>query len=401
MVKIRGSVRTEHASQHPLVVVLVRIDDPPRIVDHYVLEKPGRFFFEVLPGAYALGAWEDLNANGIYEYEPAAPVTASPRYELSPGERLDGIEIVIRPEGRGTGKGPVNIAEIQARSAQEQEEVTVGQLMRLGEIVRLDDPRFSAENGNRGLWKRVDFMHEVGAGLYFLEECSTSKTPVLFVHGMKGYPREFEALVANLDRDRFQPWFFYYPSGGDLDLVSNALTQQMIQLRLRCRFDEVFVVAHSMGGLVARSSILEHYERTQREGVKLFVSISTPWRGMKQASSSEQAPERVRKVLPPAFKDVAWDSAFINGLFFEGTSAQEPRRTLPEHVAYYALFGHKRGESSFGPSSDGVVPTASAARLEVVEEARKVYPLDYDHTEILRSPEASTILNRILARAIR
>jgi hypothetical protein len=61
------------------------------------------------------------------------------------------------------------------------------------------------------------------------------------------------------------------------------------------------------------------------------------------------------------------------------------------------LFGYKRKERSFGPSGDGVLTTKSETRIEAIEAARSVLPLDYDHVQILDSPEASARLNAILA----
>jgi hypothetical protein len=282
---LQGSVRTAYPSDHQLVVGLVRLGgEEPELVDHFVLEGAGRWIFEMTPGTYALGAFEDVNGDGIVDDEPTLSARAGPTYELAAGERKQGVELVIPREGRPTLQGPIDVAKLQARSVRDQLRVTLGQLTRLGEVTRLDDPRFSAANGDMGLWKRWDFMFDVGLGLYLLEPCDPAKTPILFVHGMKGYPREFETLV--------------------------------------------------------------------------------------------------------------------EGLFYED-SAHEVRRRLPRHVPYHLIYGYRSKEGSRGPSADGVVPLKSALRLEVWEEAERLYPLDYDHVEILHSPEASAFLGAILAEAMR
>ncbi len=389
--RLRGTVRTAYPSSHPLIVVLIRLDvEEPSIVDHYVVSEAGRFRFNVLPGAtYALAAFEDRDENGIYEDEPALRATEGPQYRPKPGERIEDIDLVIPLEGRASVEGPMDIAALQARSAQDQERVTIGQLVLPRGVVRPDDPRFTSENGDKGLWWRTNFLWDDLAGIYFLEECSAEKTPVLFVHGIKGHPREFEALIANLDRERLQPWLFFYPSGSGLLDLGKALSQQVIQLQLRCGFDELFVVAHSMGGLVARAFVLEHYATTRRDQIRLFVSISTPWGGMASARSMYHAPEGIQALLPKSFLDVAVGSAFINGLFFEDPEERKRLRLLPDHLSYHLMFG---------VWADEIVPEASASRWEVVREADEVFPLYYGHTEILREPETSAALNRVLAR---
>ncbi len=400
MASLRGSVATQVRSSHPLVVVLVRTDGgAPALVDHFVVERAGRWSFVVAPGRYAVGAFEDVDEDGSYDGEPALPATEGPRYELEPGESVEGIELLIPPDGRARVEGPVEIAKLQARSIAEQERVSLGQLEALGEVVSLADPRFGPENGQKGLWRRWDFLHDVAPGTYFLEACDPRKTPVLFVHGMTGNPREFQALAADLDRDRFQPWFYYYPSGARLAHVSDHLSQQVTKLRLRCRFDQLFVVAHSMGGLVARSFILEHYARGGGDYVTLFVSIATPWQGQEAARWARLAPPGLD--LPPSFQDVAPDSEFIAGIFFEDPHTRTVRRRLPRHVSYHMVYGYKRAASRPGPSSDGVVWLSSGASLAVQEEAETQRAFDYGHAEILRSPEAATHLSAVLTRAIR
>jgi hypothetical protein len=48
-----------------------------------------------------------------------------------------------------------------------------------------------------------------------------------------------------------------------------------------------------------------------------------------------------------------------------------------------------------------VIAESSALRLEAQEEAQTVRGFDYTHTEILKSPEVSARLNRILSEAVR
>ena len=82
---------------------------------------------------------------------------------------------------------------------------------------------------------------------------------MLFVHGIQG-TRSFRLLIAHLDAATFQPWVYYYPSGGSLSLCAEHLSQTMDKLRLQYGVKRFVVVAHSMGGLVARAFILRFLE---------------------------------------------------------------------------------------------------------------------------------------------
>jgi pimeloyl-ACP methyl ester carboxylesterase len=400
--ELRGTVRTERPRSNPLVVVLVRIEGASfGVVDSFTLQGAGSWRFAILgSGTYRVGAFEDVNADGSYDDEPALGGAAAPQFEITGGHREEGIDLVIPTEGRFNVKGSVDIAGLQAKSDRDQERFTLGQLTVLGDVVGLDDPRFSYENAEKGLWYPLDFTFDVGPGVYFLEDYDPDKIPILFVHGMTGYPREFEVLVANLDRRRFQPWFYYYPSGAFLGNVSAHLSKSVRDLESRLRFKRIFVVAHSMGGLVARSFILDRQQPTERNTVGFFASISTPWRGMESARRGLKLAPGMMDRLPSSFRDVALDSSFVHGLFFHDQGGSAIRRRLPQDLAYHLLFGFVGKEGSNTISNDGVVSLPSALRLEAWDEAESQHLVGADHTGILRHQTTVDALNQVLNEAL-
>jgi pimeloyl-ACP methyl ester carboxylesterase len=358
------------------------------LVQHFVRQRPGFWYASVAPGCYGVGAFEDVNRDYRYHDEPIAAAVADPRriFELSAGERKEGIDIVIPPEGRlPKAETPIalHIGQLKSRSPGEQLIVSLDEVAVEGEVADLGDPRFGPKNGRLGYFDVYTFLWQVGPGIYFLEPYAPSRVPVLFVHGALGHPQEFETLAEGLDRTRFQPWFFYYPSGARLDEVSEFLSQTVTRLQLRLGFDRLVVVAHSMGGLVARSFILKHHEEVRDDPVRLFVSISTPWAGMDSARMGvEDLP-----IVVPSWIDVATDSEFIRAMFFEDPANPTSRRRLPDSVSHYLLFGVE----------DETVSLGSAIRWEALRDAEGRWPLPYGHGQILHSPEASTLLGEILA----
>ena len=96
-------------------------------------------------------------------------------------------------------------------------------------------------------------------------------------------------------------------------------------------------------------------------------------------------------IVVPSWHDVAEDSEFLRGMFFEDPEAQTIRRPLPDQVAYQLIFGVE----------DTTISLASAVRWEALRDADARWPLAYDHTKILQSPELFTLLREILAREIR
>lgn len=394
--RVSGSVRAESEEGHTLVVVLLRQQGPSfdapgavQLVDHFVLDQPGTWFFLTGAGTYRITAFEDVDGDLTYQPdEPAIPPDVAPSVQCTAGEKRSGIALEIPRAGRFPARGPVDITRVQARSPAEQLMVSLGQLTAVGEVASLDDARFSRDNASKGMWRVFDFLLEAGPGLYFLEPYSPTKTPVLFVHGIDATPIDFTFLIDHLDRSAFQPWVYYYPSGAYLDNVGDHLTQTVQKLQARYDFRELVVVAHSMGGLVARSFILKHAETARDHRIPLFISIASPWNGHTAAAiGATHGPTLVR-----AWNDLVPGSAFLTRLFYEEGAPPAQRRRLPAGTAYHLIFTFLPGESG-----DGTISLVSQLRREAQEDAVRLYGFEQSHRGILEDPETARLLNRLLA----
>lgn len=385
---VGGTVETEYESHGPLIVgIIARGDTGFYLVDHFVADRPGPWIFALSPGKYWLAAFEDANGNGRYDDEPALRPDPEKPVELAAGQHLQGIVLRIPLAGR-FARASFSLEDLRPRDPDEQRRVSLFALSVAGKVTTLDDPRFDRKLADEGMWKYYDFLLHTQPGIYFLQKYDPSKIPVLFVHGMAGTPRDFTALIESLDRKRFQPWVFYYPSGGRLDALATLLTQLFVRLRLEYGFERAAVVAHSMGGLVTRAFLLQDYEDNGTKVVRTYVTISSPLGGMASAGEGvKRSPIVVR-----SWYGLAPGSAFLDGLFYKDPATKTERRRLPAHMAYHMLFGFHGSDSS-----DGVVPLWSQLRPEAQEEARSERGFDATHTGILRSPSAAAHVDEILA----
>ncbi len=383
---VSGIVSTEQPARGPLFVgILARDASGFYLVDHFVTEKPGRWIFALAPGTYWLAACEDANGDGRYENEPALVPDPDKPLLLAPGQSVEGLDLLIPQQGRFASS--FSVVDLETRDTAEQQRVSAFKMSVTGEVGTLDDPRFAPEVGTKGMWQYYDFLLETHPGIYFLQAYDPKKIPVLFVHGIGGTPREFRYLIDTLDRDRFQPWVFYYPSGAGLDGLAELLEQLFVRLRVEYRFKEAVVVAHSMGGLVTRAFLLKDYEGNGADVVHTFVTISSPLGGMKSAAAAvESSPIVVR-----SWYGLAPNSPFLDGLFYKNAAKTE-RRRLPESMAYHLFFG-LRGKGS----TDNVVTINSQLRYEAQEEARSMRGFNATHTSILESPAVAARLKEILA----
>ncbi|MDQ8188282.1 alpha/beta hydrolase [Pelagicoccus sp. SDUM812002] len=241
-----------------------------------------------------------------------------------------------------------------------------------GEIADLDDPRFAIEVGDQGLWEPTRFMRNYGVGVFFLQEYDASKMPLIFVSGASGTPRNWQWIVERLDKTRFQPWVFHYPSGLSLEETSHILDLVLNALYRKHGFSEIGVVAHSMGGLLARNYILVAQSRDYE--IAGFVSLSTPWNGHYMAKLGvDYAPEAI-----PSWKDIEPDSEFIEMIL-----------EAPMPVEHLLVYGNASNRSPFLPKeNDGTVSVESMLDPRAVEAATNVIELPKNHIDILKSHKA-------------
>ncbi len=253
----------------------------------------------------------------------------------------------------------------------------------LGEVVSLTDARFSKRNSQLGLWRPADYARATNAGVYFIEPYVPHKTPVLFVHGINGSPAQFLYLLERLDRSRFQPWVYAYPSGTHLEVVVEHLDRTITTLERRYRLDALVVIAHSMGGLVARSFILRHSLMPGATPIPLFVSLSTPWDGHGSAALGvKHSP-----VVVDAWRDLVPGSPYLRGLFVT---------RLPDATRHWLLFTFNRRKTSFGESSDQSVSVASQLNASAQSEAARVVGFNNTHDGVLRDAAVATLINEAL-----
>jgi len=402
---IGGTVTTEHTNTGPILVGLARHTGGEleslqnwALVDHFVLEAAGRWLFYATPGTYGLLAFEDRNADSVYQPgEPFLMVDTQRLLTCRSGDRKTDVALVIPTQGRSRLDQDINFMAFQARSAGDQFQVSLGLATAYGEVVTLDDPRFREEQATNSLWRPYDFVFDVHPGVYFLEPYDAGKTPVLFVHGINGTPINFRALIEHLDRSKYQPWVYYYPSGARLANVADHLDQTMKRLQLQHGFTRYHVIAHSMGGLVSRGFLLRNQTGGSRARIPLYITISTPWAGHKAAESGIKYAPAVVGV----WNDMAPGSAYLTDLFFQDRGGAQTHRPLPAGVQHHLLFGYKRSGTAIGECTDSTVTLASELYPGAQEDAVRLYGFDETHMGILDSVVTSRLVNRLLDEASR
>jgi hypothetical protein len=380
---VGGHVSRAPEEDAPIVVVLLA-GARPAVIDSFVLERSGAYYFTVPAGTYRIAAFVDRHRDLVYQpdTDPAGVYGAPTEVRVADGQKVGNLDLRIDAAAHVRLDFPISAADVGVRGTKELPPIE------LGEVVTLDDPRFAPENGDTGLWRPVEFLFDVGAGFYLLEPFDPGRMPVLFVHGSGGTPRDWRYIIEHLDRRRFQPWVLYYPSGVSLETAGRGGARWLRTLAVRYGIRHLIVVAHSMGGLVSRRIINEMVASGDGGMPTLFVTLSTPWGGYGAAArGARQSP-----VVMPMWRDIAPGSPFLAGLF---------RNPLPPGCPYHLLFSYEGHSLLLDEPNDGVVALSSELAPPAQHAAQKVYGFPESHVGILSSAEVSQRLNTLLADAAR
>jgi hypothetical protein len=381
---ISGQVSGENLKGKPIVVVVLAVD--PRaaspwkaVVRRTVLYKPGSFRLFVTPGLYQIGAFEDTNEDFTFQQDEQVGWYGAPdTLTVADGKAFEALNLVLRPPAQAR----LELPQLYRPAPQPVAEPT--RLMRAGERVSITDARFSMANAEMGLWEPLRFINQELSGIYFLEPYDAGKIPVLFVHGAGGHPGQWADIIAALDTRHFQPWLAFYPSGLRLDILRQGLAGAVTQLRAQHKPKRLYLVAHSMGGLVTRGMINVLEPGRKAELLSLFVSLSTPWGGHELAASGvANAPAVV-----PSWYDMVPDSPYIQALFSS---------PLPEGMEHVLFFSHRGGWNIMsGGNTDGAVSLKSQLMLPFQQSAKMMRGYDADHVSILSDPTVTRQLSEVL-----
>jgi pimeloyl-ACP methyl ester carboxylesterase len=371
-----GRITNTFPGKGPIIVAAYAVNQGKREVVHYtVLHDFGEYELMVARGNYYIFAYWDKNSNLVYDAGEPAGQYGDPK-------------MVTAPAGGVVGELNITIAEnIQNIDVPVGFEISAVKPHKLysrlaGAIVDLDDELFSEENGSKGYWEGISFFKEFGGNIYFLEEYDPQKIPILFIHGATGTPKGWKYFVDNIDRTRYQPWFFYYPSGARIQSMAYLLLWKLENLKLKYNFKQLYITAHSMGGLVARSFIVDYSARFPY--VKLFVSLATPWGG---AGMAEYGVKQSPAVIP-CWIDMQPEGVFIRSL---------DKKKMPDTVSFYMFFGHQGSRNPFRSNNDRTIAFSSLLDRRAQSEAKMNYAFNEDHASIIYSKAVVDQYNAILS----
>jgi pimeloyl-ACP methyl ester carboxylesterase len=300
---------------------------------------------------------------------------------------------------------------------------------------------------------RPDLSQEV-RGLYFVHPYEPGKIPVVMVHGLFSSPVTWmdmfnDLLGAPELRERYQFWFYLYPTGQPFWISGAQFRQDLAKMRETLdpqrrepMLDQMVLVGHSMGGLVSTLQTIESgddfwrivsdrsFDEVRatpeiRQGlanvlffhanpsIRRVITIGTPHRGSSFANETTRYLGRKLITLPQQLAagqqqlyrdnpDVFRDKTLLNvTTSLDSLAPDSPILPVmltarrPPNVKYHNIVGVIDRPGFIGrlaADSDGVVSSQSAHLDNVASEIA----VNADHTRVHRHPLAVLEVRRIL-----
>lgn len=290
------------------------------------------------------------------------------------------------------------------------------------------------------------------AGLYMTQPYQPNKIPVVMIHGLWSSPMTWMEMFNDLRaqpeiRDRYQFWFFLYPTGEPFWQHAARLRADLATVR-KCvdpndydpALKHITLVGHSMGGLISRLASIDSEDRMWKivsdqpferlkasdpvketvrrifffeadPSIKHVITIASPHRGSTFANSFTQFIARQAISLPAAmttgrnqllhdnpdlFRNP--DMLRLNMTSIDSLSPESPilpfiiNAPKPAWVRYHNIVAVQDQSTPRERAGDGIVSYTSA-HLEEIESELVVQA---DHASAHRVPASILEVRRIL-----
>lgn len=286
-------------------------------------------------------------------------------------------------------------------------------------------------------------------GLHMITPFDPDRIPVLMVHGIWSSPTTWMEMFNDLQsdptiRDKYQFWFYQYPTGEPLTFATANLRDRLKEMRVKCdpfgknpKLDQTVVVGHSMGGLMAylltvdsddklwnglsklsvdqieanpetRDQIQRVFFFESDRSIDRIVTIAAPFNGSGYSNfftrwlggSLVSLPNTTSHLSQLIFRQNnqrIWDRMFAPRTSLDSLNKNSAvlrlvnQTTVAEEVKHHNVVGVRKGKS-LEDWTDGVVRLRSAARKDVDSQVE----VKASHSDVQQHPDTIAEIRRVL-----
>lgn len=264
------------------------------------------------------------------------------------------------------------------------------------EYPNLDDRIFRLKMRATGVLTPQKFVKEIGFWIFLTEPHDPGKIPVVFLHGHWTGPTAFKELAASIDREKYEPWFTYYPTGLEIKETVAMFRLNLARLANYYEQDKVVLVAYSMGGLIAKEALSITDDGIHMPDIPLLIGIANPWGGSIKTTTGAKtsitaSPDRQASYGPDSWKQLTEEADYIQNLF---------DTPFPDDLEFHIIYGLGGDDEDIPGPDDGTLTERSLARPEAVEQADSVTVFqDLSHKTIITDKQTIDLVNEKLSGA--
>ena len=196
---------------------------------------------------------------------------------ISRGVRVPATALVLFSPGAPVAEGAVVHARLRVYTLDDATSVSIGDLQVALEYEPTAALAFGLAESRLWEFERAgflsgDFGQDRDRGLRMLSPYDRKRVPVVFVHGTASSPARWAEMINHLQSDStileaYQFWIFQYNTGNPIPFSAGLLRQSLIDLVLELdpegdddNLQEMVVIGHSQGGLLAKLCVVESGE---------------------------------------------------------------------------------------------------------------------------------------------
>jgi len=249
------------------------------------------------------------------------------------------------------------------------------------------------------------------------EPLNPTRNAIILVHGLSSSPATFQEMIDDIRmaQQPFQVWIFDYPSERNIkenakDLIKHleANTEE---------YDNLYIVAHSLGGIIAQQALYYTHKENQEnpsayysylKKIKKVILVGTPNEGspvigvyrnllkyLVNVDSEYRAFNPTGAVMQDMIKGVI--TPRVPGIKYYVIAGTNP---IEFNILFFQF---TTGDIFRYETNDGIITTKSAQRIGdsyINDRCENYWEVNVSHTQLIDHPLARQLIEKVVAEEI-